>query len=648
MNYLKNFLQTLIVYALFSISFPHILAAYTEANTYAINGDQDGDNDGDNIPNGEDNCPDQPNPGLNFDGINDYLSLPLNTFSRNQATVEYWFKTTEEDWGHKIHLYFGRNLGENGFGTGGTDLGVHTGVHNGDGRRQLYFSYQNGNGNAGLRRRSVGTTLLETNTWYHVAVSYTLSGDAIIYLNGEIEVTFNLSTAAFAAIPPNYVRFGRPGNRTRLFRGTVDELRIWNDVRTQEEIIANMNKELSGTEDNLTAYYPFNAGTPGANNSLITTVEDQSPNNYDAFLNNFAGTNGTSNWAIGAAVQFLDMDNNGVGDICEESECAKVDASTIALVSGATTIYTCVGDGLPDLLSFSTDTKATAKCAYIITDTDGNILGLPEGDSRDFEGAGVGTCLVWGLSYSGNITAQPGDNIHDVSLSSHCYQLSSNYITVNRTTDCVTGFTLVNADTDEDLTEIHHGDTIDISTFGVTNPNRLNVRANISGNTPGSVVFGFDEKTVFSIEQIEPFALGRDLNGDYHPTGSKFSLGTHTITATPYASYQGMGTQGASMTVDFTIVYNGAPEERSARTSSFKLYPNPANEYIHLEMFNPEKRRITVRVLDVIGNEIYLERFEIPSGKFRHQLQVGSLSKGIYIVEVNNGDTRESMRLLKK
>lgn len=41
--------------------------------------------------------------------------------------------------------------------------------------------------------------------------------------------------------------------------GKVDELRVWTIARTSEEIAANYNKELSGTEPGLVGYWKFNA-----------------------------------------------------------------------------------------------------------------------------------------------------------------------------------------------------------------------------------------------------------------------------------------------------------------------------------------------------------------------------------------------------
>ncbi|MDB4737257.1 LamG domain-containing protein, partial [Verrucomicrobiales bacterium] len=43
------------------------------------------------------------------------------------------------------------------------------------------------------------------------------------------------------------------------FHGFIDELRIWNVSRTDEEIVENFELELSG-EENLVSYWNFNAG----------------------------------------------------------------------------------------------------------------------------------------------------------------------------------------------------------------------------------------------------------------------------------------------------------------------------------------------------------------------------------------------------
>lgn len=99
---------------------------------------------------------------------------------------------------------------------------------------------------------------LTVNEWYHIAATY--DGSLIkYYVNGckvnELPATGdlvqnNLITAIGA----------RPGNTVPVehFRGNIDEVRIWNLVRTETEIQQNMNFLLPTTQPGLQAYYKFN------------------------------------------------------------------------------------------------------------------------------------------------------------------------------------------------------------------------------------------------------------------------------------------------------------------------------------------------------------------------------------------------------
>ena len=110
-----------------------------------------------------------------------------------------------------------------------------------------------------------------------------------------------------------------------------------------------------------------------------------------------------------------------------------IDGGKVETTTGETEIYTCAGDGEADEYMFVNNSEADNAYGYIITDENGTIIGIPDGNSQDFEGAGEGVCLVWGVSYTGNLTASQGDNIKRVAISDECFELSSNFITVNRT-----------------------------------------------------------------------------------------------------------------------------------------------------------------------------------------------------------------------
>ncbi|NND06303.1 MAG: hypothetical protein HKN87_07975 [Saprospiraceae bacterium] len=137
-----------------------------------------------------------------------------------------------------------------------------------------------------------------------------------------------------------------------------------------------------------------------------------------------------------------------VGDQADEvdlsSDCAdlsdnyitvirdSIDGGTVATNLGDTEVSTIAGDGNADLIQFTHLNASNSKYAYVITNVENEILGLPDGDSQDFEGAGAGVCRVWGLAYTGAITAQVGDDADSVALSDDCYDLSDNFITITR------------------------------------------------------------------------------------------------------------------------------------------------------------------------------------------------------------------------
>ena len=109
-----------------------------------------------------------------------------------------------------------------------------------------------------------------------------------------------------------------------------------------------------------------------------------------------------------------------------------VDGGTVAMPNGNTTRYICPGDGNPDVVSFDSTGSGTGSYTYVITDENNIILDLPAGDMADFDGAPAGTCRVWGLAYTGNITAAAGDDAAAVALSDECFDLSDNFITIVR------------------------------------------------------------------------------------------------------------------------------------------------------------------------------------------------------------------------
>ncbi len=104
------------------------------------------------------------------------------------------------------------------------------------------------------------------------------------------------------------------------------------------------------------------------------------------------------------------------------------------MLNGGPFEFNSVGDGTPDMIpagSISLINAAGQNSQWIVTDASGNILGLPPMPSVvDFDGAGVGVCFVYHLSYDDGIEGlAAGQNIADFE---GCHSLS-NGIAVTRT-----------------------------------------------------------------------------------------------------------------------------------------------------------------------------------------------------------------------
>ena len=100
--------------------------------------------------------------------------------------------------------------------------------------------------------------------WQHVAVTHdTLTHEVKLYINGQ-PVNLTKRTAVEDKLANNSTEELMIGNSpalNRQFDGQIDNARVWNVVRTQEQIVASMNSNvtLNGTEG-LVAEFLFNEG----------------------------------------------------------------------------------------------------------------------------------------------------------------------------------------------------------------------------------------------------------------------------------------------------------------------------------------------------------------------------------------------------
>jgi glucose/arabinose dehydrogenase len=122
----------------------------------------------------------------------------------------------------------------------------------------------------------------------------------------------------------------------------------------------------------------------------------------------------------------------------------------------------------------------------------------------------------------------------------------------------VTSLTLINAVTDLPIAgfdPIPDGATIDLDRLPTR---RLNIRANTSPQTVGSVRFGYDADASYRVESRYVYAIagdnGRRSDGSYDYLSWTPRAGAHTVVATPYSAAAAGGTAGTAKTIRFTVV----------------------------------------------------------------------------------------------
>jgi surface protein/predicted outer membrane repeat protein len=140
-----------------------------------------------------------------------------------------------------------------------------------DGDIRIGHEYGSGT-NAYLDTTSKPITL---GKWHHITALRDSSKKLFkIYVDGVLvkEETYSSNPSngkdSFLKIGGNINDLAEP---TYVVKGLIDDIRIWDDLRTQKEILSTIDRQLDGNETNLVAYYNFDE-------RVDTTIYDSSSN----------------------------------------------------------------------------------------------------------------------------------------------------------------------------------------------------------------------------------------------------------------------------------------------------------------------------------------------------------------------------------
>lgn len=183
---------------------------------------------------------------------------------------------------------------------------------------------------------------------------------------------------------------------------------------------------------------------------------------------------------------------------------------------------------------------------------------------------------IAGVSSTGLVTGIKSGSVNITAKSQDGNFTAISQITVSTSVPLgISGFTLVNADSDSDISTISNGTIIDINQIKGIN---LSVRVNTNPSTVGSVSIKLTGPVSESItENSVPYSLFGDNRGNYN--GKILPEGNYTLEAIPYSDTDLGGTKGNLLSISFTIgqkvIAPTAPTLTSPTNNSTGLPTNP-------------------------------------------------------------------------
>lgn len=200
---------------------------------------------------------------------------------------------------------------------------------------KLIFEIGDGSGSGGSDRRGkVTTSAVALNKWTHVAVVATSVTDINFYFNGVLQLASATdggasNTSIVHTVYPAIIGGHITPTTQHNFKGQIDEVRIWDTVRTETELRENLCLKINEISTYLIGYWNFNEsyGDPFTFNlseptdttfivGSVTKVTSGAPIGDEVvyvYATDYAGVNLTLNSAGGDKMKINKIGNNPHG-----------------------------------------------------------------------------------------------------------------------------------------------------------------------------------------------------------------------------------------------------------------------------------------------------------------------------------------------
>ncbi|WNJ19328.1 T9SS type A sorting domain-containing protein [Pontibacter sp. G13] len=353
-------------------------------------------------------------------------------------------------------------------------------------------------------------------------------------------------------------------------------------------------------------------------------------------------------WGVGYTGSFTAQVGDTVGQVDLTDSCFDVsdaavsvfrdslEGGTLTLANGDTVLYTCPGDSIADLVTYSTTGYSLANYTYVVTNVLGEILALPDTTTIDLEGAGVGVCIIYGFAYSGELVVDSSNLVGDLTATG-CYEISDNSLAIIRGEPL--GGMVMTTDSQTTVVTCPGDGEPDVIAFMENSLNPANYTWIVTDDS--DVVLEVAPSNFVDFEQAPP--------GVCRVYGFAYT-GTIDVMA-------GMNIDSVSSDECFALSGNFITVDRdtaSCTTSIFPefpaqqvvLSPNPSNGFIQVEMTLDRATEATWEIMDLQGKIFHQATRPVQAGKHTETFNLTRLAAGMYILRISNDEGISQFRFV--
>ncbi|WP_320002698.1 Ig-like domain-containing protein [Shiella aurantiaca] len=182
------------------------------------------------------------------------------------------------------------------------------------------------------------------------------------------------------------------------------------------------------------------------------------------------------------------------------------------------------------------------------------------------------------------------------------------------------------------------------------------------GDNSSCVMVSTNEYEVFvnSIElvvvgnRITAQVQGNNVSGQWYRNGAPMMNASNTSSIVVFddAEYSVEIEYGDCMLTASTADLAGGGRVLGVREglngTNVNLYPNPTNDKLNITLTNGFQGEVTLRVISISGQQMLEQVATKQSEQLVHELSIGHLQEGMYMLQVISGDKSEMVRIMKK